>query len=148
MNGLDGLKAEQADVKSFKDTSIIYGILAILPFCLVLFMSLLYPHPLFYFIICPIGAISLVVIAFAEVRLIWKYFDGKVSKRKLSTICFILLLFGLFTAFIFIIITYLGLIINNHSDPAAQPQLNYLSSPHFSDFIIFLPFYAWIFSAA
>jgi hypothetical protein len=111
---------QQLDTRQFKKSSLILGSLVILPFCLILLLDLIFTWKfelfllLIYMVIWLAGAIYIIIIAFAEVRLIWKHFSGKVTDRKMTLICFAVIMLGFCLAALFILFSWVNLILLPH----------------------------------
>lgn len=99
------------DLKKFKQWSSFLGFLAFFPFGFILLMSVLntfgyYLPPLFFVGLCPVGVVGFVVIAYAEVKLIWKYLGSRVDAKKLTRICLLIFLFSIVYSFLFAMFTW------------------------------------------
>jgi hypothetical protein len=111
---------QQMDTRQFKKSSLILGSLVILPFCLILLLDLLFHWKfelfliLIYLAIWLVGAISMIVIAFVEVKQIWKYYGGKVPDRRLTIISLSVLLFGFCLAALFIVFSWVNTVLLPH----------------------------------
>jgi hypothetical protein len=99
------------DLKKFKHWSIVLGSLAFSPFGFILLMSVLntfgYYLPLLFFVgLCSVGVIGFIIIAYAEVKLIWKYLGNRVDANKLTSISLLIFLFSIMYSFLFAMFTW------------------------------------------
>ena len=116
--------SHQLENTQFKKSSLVYGALAALPFCLIIFLDLLaflgialfhfWFFIVLYFLIWIAGAIGMIIIAFAEVRLVWKHFGGKLPDKKLNLISLAVFLLSFFTAALFVLFAWINLVLLPH----------------------------------